>query len=539
MQVTKFQSPLDAGRPPSDADLKKLESLFAKAAKAANTAAQAQKSPATTSGVQRSLPSGTQYMMGDDTTDVTSIDMYDQRSYTNFGWVAIHNVLTKMERGSLRSQFADAVANKYSYPRAKSGEYMIAVGDFSDPVTVGKYSYRDRYTNKVVFVSGTMDNPIISQVIEVDHLAPGAVSYYVGGLIKYERTDFDFIEFAESVARQAIFIRRRCEDFSSYSELRRAQQDGRSVQDRNTDRGDQQQRRGSGAPSDGSTGVSYSLPTGELSADVAQGAEDEVLDFEATVEGLAVDEEYLSQTYRVTSDEIPAVEGADKYSESQYIEKMLEDPAIPQNIRRIFKDARDDKKLRHVVMTAAKRKARASAILKDADRVDTLIEKVLDGQALTAVETEALQTMMETETDSVKKARIIRVIEFAATESGRALATVRHSKDFASMDSEKRRGALIQYYQEECVQAALDVQKVSLDEKFHNGAGEYAVKFVEHFARKLKTKRMNGATAETIAEEARKLVATMSDPTDPWVEAKEGKKRKYNDSQRVRGQTAV
>ncbi len=41
-----------AGRRPTDADLKKLESLFAKAAKAANKATQTQKSPATESGVQ-------------------------------------------------------------------------------------------------------------------------------------------------------------------------------------------------------------------------------------------------------------------------------------------------------------------------------------------------------------------------------------------------------------------------------------------------------------------------------------------------------
>ncbi len=62
-------------------------------------------------------------------------------------------MLSASENARLRSMFAEAVSGHSKPPKSKSNEYMIAVGDKVD--------------NKIVYMKGTIDNPIITRVLEI------------------------------------------------------------------------------------------------------------------------------------------------------------------------------------------------------------------------------------------------------------------------------------------------------------------------------------------------------------------------------------
>ena len=187
-----------------------------------------------------------------------TIDRYDQRSYTNHGWVAYNGVLNDVEYKSFNKQFAEAILQGYKYPQTDNGEYMITVGDMYSFLDDNGRVRRMQHANKVVFVSGTVQNPIISKVVEVDYTIADDVSYYVEGVIENEQYGIDYIAFIESVERKTIFRTYEGKDFPSYSELRRTQQNGRGLQNRNANRGEQQQRSGSSSESEGSSDVKYS-----------------------------------------------------------------------------------------------------------------------------------------------------------------------------------------------------------------------------------------------------------------------------------------
>lgn len=235
-QIRRFIARLQ-GDLPNKIDLIKIDRMFAKAAKAANKATQTQKIPADGSGAE--------YMMS--AADV--VDRYDQRSYTNYGWVVANDVLSDVEYKSFNEQLGDAVNNKKWYPRTPDGEYMFWVND------------QGQQSNKVVFASGSTSNPIISKIVEVDRNIVKNISDYVEELRSFAEYGIDYRIISEGVSDQKIYRSHEVEDLPSYSELWRSQQESRSMQNRNANRVGEQERRGSGAPRDGSTGVSYSLPT--------------------------------------------------------------------------------------------------------------------------------------------------------------------------------------------------------------------------------------------------------------------------------------
>ena len=63
-------------------------------------------------------------------------------------------MLSAEENIKSRSAFAAATQKLAKYPRTKAGEYMIAVGDLVD--------------NKIVYMSGKIDSPVITRVLEID-----------------------------------------------------------------------------------------------------------------------------------------------------------------------------------------------------------------------------------------------------------------------------------------------------------------------------------------------------------------------------------
>lgn len=83
-----------------------------------------------------------------------SRETYTKDEYQNYGWARANKVLTASESEDLRSKFAAAVSKQAKYPKTKASEYMIAVGEDVD--------------NKIAYMKGTIDNPVITRVLEID-----------------------------------------------------------------------------------------------------------------------------------------------------------------------------------------------------------------------------------------------------------------------------------------------------------------------------------------------------------------------------------
>ena len=82
------------------------------------------------------------------------VDNYSQKEYNDFGWARANDVLSATENADLRSKFAAAISKQTKPPKTKAGEYMISVGD--------------NVENKIAYMKGTIDNPIITRIIEID-----------------------------------------------------------------------------------------------------------------------------------------------------------------------------------------------------------------------------------------------------------------------------------------------------------------------------------------------------------------------------------
>ena len=82
------------------------------------------------------------------------VDKYTEKEYNNFGWARANEVLSARENADLRSKFAAAVSKQTKPPKTKVGEYMISIGDVAE--------------NKVAYMKGTIDDPIITRIVEID-----------------------------------------------------------------------------------------------------------------------------------------------------------------------------------------------------------------------------------------------------------------------------------------------------------------------------------------------------------------------------------
>ncbi|MBQ8414414.1 MAG: hypothetical protein IJX58_04125 [Clostridia bacterium] len=79
---------------------------------------------------------------------------YSDTEYQDYGWARENGVISASENGKLRSLFAEAVSGQAKPPKTKVGEYMIAVGDKID--------------NKIAYMTGTIDNPVITRIMEIN-----------------------------------------------------------------------------------------------------------------------------------------------------------------------------------------------------------------------------------------------------------------------------------------------------------------------------------------------------------------------------------
>ena len=129
-----------------------------------------------------------------------SIDKYTEKEYNNFGWVRANDVLTAKENERLRSIFADAVSGQSKPPKTKLGEYMIAIGDDVD--------------NKIAYMQGEIDNPIITRVLAIDE-------YDETQLDKARRNIYDFERRGVQQETKGVLRLYRKTDFGSYAAYKR------------------------------------------------------------------------------------------------------------------------------------------------------------------------------------------------------------------------------------------------------------------------------------------------------------------------------
>ncbi|MBQ9760148.1 MAG: hypothetical protein IJW16_02235 [Clostridia bacterium] len=104
--------------------------------------------------------------------DENGFDIDAEKQYNDFGWARENNVLSPTENARLRSLFAEAVTKNY-FPRTKSGEYMIEIGD--------------RVTNKIAYMTGSIDEPVITRVLLIDEHNGTKLSEIRGDVYETER----------------------------------------------------------------------------------------------------------------------------------------------------------------------------------------------------------------------------------------------------------------------------------------------------------------------------------------------------------------
>lgn len=162
---------------------------------------------------------GTRYSLNGavDNVDYDALEKYDSRTYANSGWVTVNRVLTGKELKKINSQFADAVANGFQYPKTSSGEIIITVGD------------ADGDANKLVYISGTLENPIISKIVQINPSDTSDISAIRQNIIDMEVEGYVNIwDIVASVFGEEVFRIQSSDDFRSYRELKGARQDRQS-----------------------------------------------------------------------------------------------------------------------------------------------------------------------------------------------------------------------------------------------------------------------------------------------------------------------
>lgn len=85
---------------------------------------------------------------------------YTEQEYRDYGWARENEILTAGQNEDYRSKFAMAKSGQATFPKTKSGEYIIAVSDIYDSTFEG-------INNVLVFAKGTIAKPVITSVIEI------------------------------------------------------------------------------------------------------------------------------------------------------------------------------------------------------------------------------------------------------------------------------------------------------------------------------------------------------------------------------------
>lgn len=153
------------------------------------------KTPTTNPDIRYSARKGTGHL---------HIDKLTAKQYNYFGWARANDVLTTEEYTNFETEFSKAVTSKeYDSYKSSSGEYMIAVGAL--------YGANEGVKRKIVFARGTIEEPIITRIVEIDAHNETELSEERGYIYAAERkgtrtkadgllqvyTRFDYADFPE------------------------------------------------------------------------------------------------------------------------------------------------------------------------------------------------------------------------------------------------------------------------------------------------------------------------------------------------------
>ena len=90
-----------------------------------------------------------------------SVDKYTEKEYNSFGWVRANEVLSADEYYNFTTEFSKAKTSKeYDAYKSDLDEYMISVG--------AMHGDKEGVKNRIVFAKGTIANPEITRIIEID-----------------------------------------------------------------------------------------------------------------------------------------------------------------------------------------------------------------------------------------------------------------------------------------------------------------------------------------------------------------------------------
>ncbi len=173
------------------------------------------------------------------------LDRYTEKTYNNYGWIAVNNVLTKSEWSQYNRKIRETLTGKT--PKNFYGESVMTVGEHSSDISA------------LVYVKGTASNPIVTKVVRVNSEIHNAenISDILQEVIERERQGFrNPYEIVEEFAEKKIFFEIKRQDFSSLQELRNKSK-GSIGQTVDSDSGiEQNRRRSAGADSaDSEAGV--------------------------------------------------------------------------------------------------------------------------------------------------------------------------------------------------------------------------------------------------------------------------------------------
>ncbi len=90
-----------------------------------------------------------------------AIEIYTEEQYNSFGWARGNDILNEGQNEDYKTKFAKALNGDKSFYKTSSGEFMIPVSDINDTQMEG-------INNVIVYAKGTIDNPIITRVLEID-----------------------------------------------------------------------------------------------------------------------------------------------------------------------------------------------------------------------------------------------------------------------------------------------------------------------------------------------------------------------------------
>ena len=161
--------------------------------------------------------------------EIREIDRYTERQYNNYGWAIVNHVLTGKEQSKLFAQFADKENLNVRYRKSYDGYYMIPVGEY--------YSYN----NKIVFIDGTNQNPIIDRILFVTGDSEYEIGCYVDEVIENEG-QLQLLSYIEDNAGKEIFKWNTLSNFETFGRIKEARQRYSTTSSKNTNENRERER---------------------------------------------------------------------------------------------------------------------------------------------------------------------------------------------------------------------------------------------------------------------------------------------------------